>query len=279
MYIREYNHFVSDAKGKVIGGIHPYHEVLFVLVGELNLHWLGSVFKAKAPALFIFPPSSPHQIVQVSPFLECWFVELRPQDKDYVPGIDNLNTWNVAQSQNPLSLNENEDLCATLGSIQRAIVDDLPKKQGDTFLHIMMCDIQKLLLQVNYYAQKQRCPQELLSAEALPDKWSAQSYIYDQIRYMEDNYMQGITLDDLAKRSGYTPSYIIRLFKEMTTLTPLQYLFELRMDAATSYLQSTPMSVQEIAETVGFPNIHYFSRMFKKKFGESPTEWKRTHVL
>ncbi|XID92985.1 helix-turn-helix domain-containing protein [Paenibacillaceae bacterium WGS1546] len=278
MYIREYNHFISDRKGQVIGGIHPYHEVLYVFNGEFNIHWIGSVFRTKAPALFIFPPSSPHQIEQISSLLECWFVELRPQSTEYVPDLENLNIWNLAQSQNLGQPDDYIDMSATIHSIQQAILDDLPRNCDESFLHIMACDIQKLLLQVNYCAQKKRHPQERLTSHSLPDRWSAQSFIYSQIRHMEDNYMHDISLEEIAKRSGYTPSYIIRLFKEMTNLTPLQYLYELRMDAATSYLQSTPMSVQKIAETVGFPNIHYFSRMFKKKFGESPTEWKKSHT-
>lgn len=278
MYIREYNHIVSDRKGQITGGIHPYHEVLYVFNGEFNIHWVGSVFRTKAPALFVFPPSSPHQIEQISPLLECWFVELRPQDTEYVPDLENLNIWNLAQSQNPEHPDDYPEMSATLHSIQRTILEDLPRKDDDTFLHILACDVQKLLLMVNYYAQKKRRPQERLASHSLSDRWSAQNFIYSQIRHMEDNYMHGISLEDIAKRSGYTPSYIIRLFKEMTNLTPLQYLYELRMDAATCYLCSTTMSVQQIAETVGFPNIHYFSRMFKKKFGESPTEWKKSHA-
>lgn len=280
VYIREYDHFYSDCPKRMIGGgIHPYYEVLFISAGAFQLHWNGNAYKAEAPALFVFTPSSPHHIEQISPLLSCSYVEFRLQESEYIPNIDVIHAWNIAQTRQLLNQDGLDDITATLAAICESIEDNKPRKFGETFYRIMACDIQKLLLQVDYYVSPTISHKHLQPTTLLHDKWSAQSYIYDLIRHMEDNYMQDITLDDLAKKSGYTPSYIIRLFKEMTDLTPLQYLYELRMNAATSYLQSTRMSVQDIAESIGFPNIHYFSRMFKKKFGESPTEWKRTHTV
>lgn len=284
MFIREYAHIVSDHRDQIAkgGGIHPYHELLCVRSGEFIIHWNGNEYKAIAPALFLFPPSSPHLIEQLSPRLDCWFVEYRFHSPETAPSSEVIQAWNSSQTGNLLERNESfiADILTTIQSLHKSVMDDLPKKYGDMFLDMMSCDIQKLMLQIEYYvAAKILAKNQTYSYTVLHEKWSAQSYIYDLIRYMEDNYMHDITLDELAKKSGYTPSYIIRIFKEMTNLTPLQYLYELRMNAATSYLLCTHMSVQRIAETIGFPNIHYFSRMFKKKFGKSPTDWKKNQNI
>ena len=54
----------------------------------------------------------------------------------------------------------------------------------------------------------------------------------------------------------------------------MQYLNKLRLSAAISYLVNTEMGVQQIAEATGFNSIHYFSRLFKRKYGSSPQQWR-----
>ncbi|WP_162463368.1 helix-turn-helix transcriptional regulator [Paenibacillus psychroresistens] len=279
MFIREYNHYISDRPDKTSGGVHPYHEILYISSGEFIIHWIGNTYKAQGPALFIFSPSSPHHIEQVSQHLHSWFIELRLQEMDYIPSIELLHLWNTAQSSIHWDHNELSDIYLTLKAMDVSILNNLPEPTKATFFLSLTCDIQKLFLLINHFVTKSH---PKISSKTLSpflfDKWSSQSYIYDLIRHIEDNYQQDITLDELSKRSGYTPSYIIRLFKEMTDLTPLQYMYELRLNAATAYLLSTSMSIQEIAESTGFPTIHYFSRMFKKKFGQSPKAWKNAQL-
>ncbi|MCQ6562839.1 helix-turn-helix transcriptional regulator [Paenibacillus mendelii] len=278
MYIREYDHFTSAGPVRVSRSIHPYHELIFFSSGELNMHWIGNAYKAEAPALFVFTPSSPHHIDQISSLLACWFIEVRMQDTDFIPCIEMLHAWNLAQSELNWEQAELADIRLTLTSISRMVTDKLPNTNGEKANQILACDVQKLLLQIDQYMTACHSSIDPLRAHnTSSDKWTAQTYMYSLIRHMENNFAGDITLEDLSKRSGYTPSYIIRLFKEMTGLTPFQYLNELRMQAATSYLKSTGMNMREIAEAIGFPSIHYFSRMFKKKFGQSPTEWKKSH--
>jgi len=59
-------------------------------------------------------------------------------------------------------------------------------------------------------------------------------------------------------------------------MSPLGYLQELRMSAAKSLLLMTTMSIQEVTDAVGYQSIHYFSRLFKKKYGKSPTQWRKS---
>ncbi|MCD9020439.1 helix-turn-helix domain-containing protein [Cohnella silvisoli] len=279
MFIREYEKITSLRSKQIMGGgIHPYYELLYISEGAFKIQWIDSAFTASGPALFIVTPSSPHQIEQLSPVLDCWFVEFRLQHAEFVPSLDVLRIWNTSQSLMDWNADSLSDLRDTLQSLDKAICANLPRTSGDIFYRIMACDIQKLMLQIDHYATTTLTATKKAVLSPPSEKWSAHSHIYGLIRFMEDHYIQEITLDELAKRSGYTPSYIIRLFKEMTDSTPFQYLNELRMFAATSYLQSGEKSIQNIAESIGFPNIHYFSRMFKKKFGVSPTEWKKTHV-
>ena len=70
-------------------------------------------------------------------------------------------------------------------------------------------------------------------------------------------------------------SWFIRNFKEYTGTTPTQYILSLRISNAQSLLESTSYNVTEIANIVGYDNPLYFSRLFKKQCGVSPSEFRR----
>ena len=70
-------------------------------------------------------------------------------------------------------------------------------------------------------------------------------------------------------------SWFIRNFKEYTQMTPAQYILSLRMANAQTLLESTNYNVTEIADIIGYDNPLYFSRIFKKQSGMSPSEFRK----
>ncbi|MEF3308064.1 AraC family transcriptional regulator [Paenibacillus sp. GYB004] len=264
------------------GGIHPYHEVFYIHSGEVLVQWIGHTYHVHAPALFLLTPNSPHLFTRLSTQLHFWFVELEEEETDFVPGLETITRWNHMQSDPTQELSRWPLIVQTVQGLTTMIQTALTQKRPPVFERLLVCDIQKLLLLIEHGIRSEH-PAGMLPANGArqaghgdPAAKSVQyDAIYDLIRYMEGFYQTDITLALLAERSGLTASYIIRLFKERIGVTPIQYLLELRMHSATSYLQLTDMSVQDIAEASGFPSIHYFSRMFKQRFGVSPSDWKR----
>lgn len=95
------------------------------------------------------------------------------------------------------------------------------------------------------------------------------------VTYFHANYNHSISIDEYARSRGMSISWFIRNFKDYTDSTPTQYLLSLRISNAQSLLESTSYNVTEIAEIVGYDNPLYFSRLFKKQCGVSPTEFRR----
>ncbi|MCA1319464.1 helix-turn-helix domain-containing protein [Bacillus tianshenii] len=85
------------------------------------------------------------------------------------------------------------------------------------------------------------------------------------------NYRRNITIEELAELAGVTSNYVTVLFKEVLGVTPIQYLHQTRINTAWNLLQSTGMSVREVAEYLGYCDQSYFNRMFKKWMGMAPT--------
>lgn len=95
--------------------------------------------------------------------------------------------------------------------------------------------------------------------------------------YINKNYDRKFTLDELAKISGYSKSRFSYLFKQFTGYTPTEYQRNIRLNSSCDLLCSTQLSVEEVAFKCGYDDAIYFSKLFKKKYGVSPTQYKNVY--
>ncbi len=92
--------------------------------------------------------------------------------------------------------------------------------------------------------------------------------------YIMTHYQKDISLDDVSREVDISPYYFSKLFKEATGDNFIEYLTNLRIDKAKDLLDNTELSMKEICVQVGYANPNYFSRIFKKNVGVTPTEYK-----
>ena len=93
---------------------------------------------------------------------------------------------------------------------------------------------------------------------------------------IEADYMNGITVSEIAKLLNLERSYFSTIFKKSVGIPPQQYLNEFRLNKAAKLLIGQHFSVSEAAYATGYTDIVNFSRMFKKQFGMSPSEYKKS---
>lgn len=93
-------------------------------------------------------------------------------------------------------------------------------------------------------------------------------------KYIEENYMKDIGLEDIASAVGFDKSYIGRIFKKSEGKTIMNYVLEYRIEKANSLIKKG-MSVSEVSYAVGFNDPAYFSKCFKKVTGTSPSSKSR----
>jgi two-component system response regulator YesN len=94
------------------------------------------------------------------------------------------------------------------------------------------------------------------------------------IGYMKSHYAQNLTLNDAAGIANMSPSYLSTMFKRETGKSFIELLTEIRMEKATELLRQTDLPSYLIAEKVGYDNINYFGRTFKKEKGVSPSQYR-----
>lgn len=94
------------------------------------------------------------------------------------------------------------------------------------------------------------------------------------LEYIQNNYQESISLQDVADYTYVSIYYLSRMFKKEIGKNFVDYLNEYRMKKATHYLKDYELKTYEVAELVGISDPHYFSKLFKKYMGETPTEYR-----
>lgn len=81
---------------------------------------------------------------------------------------------------------------------------------------------------------------------------------------------------ELALRAGYSVDHFSRIFMKVMGLRPQNYIIQAKVERARQLLAESDLTVSAIAELVGFQEIFYFSRQFRQKTGQTPTEFRRS---
>jgi len=111
------------------------------------------------------------------------------------------------------------------------------------------------------------------------DKQIFSSEVIDKVcEYIRNNYYKDINLYQLARLSFLHPNYLCQLFKKNKSCTISQYLTNIRLKKAQEFLATTNKTIAEIAQAVGYKDANYFSRIFSKHLGMSPTQYRENNL-
>lgn len=95
-------------------------------------------------------------------------------------------------------------------------------------------------------------------------------------QYIDQHYAEPITAEDLASMSHCSKGHLFRAFKKCFRVSPLAYQQDLRFEAALRLLRFTSLRCYEIALRVGYGNVYYFHRQFKKRMGITPRQYRQS---
>lgn len=158
-------------------------------------------------------------------------------------------------------------------------------KNGETFLKtVKKMEIGRGLKKPTYKLDELRDLYGLISAllESSNRKYTPatkEQKVFPAIEYIAQNYNKHICNDELASVSGISTAYFRKLFREVTGMSPVNYIRYVKMRKAEEMLQSDYSSITDIAYSLGFNNVYEFSRDFKKYNGKSPMKYKKQYSL
>ena len=187
---------------------------------------------------------------------------IRPFDETYYQA-DGKNPWNYiwigfqASSSLPLELPDVISCPDALSIFQKMKNCESMEQGKSAYLAARLWDLFSLLLGKEPHT---------------PD------YVESALACIHGEYMNSITIEEIANRLNLDRSYLYTIFKRSTGLSPKEYLQQYRLNIAASLMTDKGINVSVAANSVGYENIFLFSKMFKRHFGMSPTEYIKSNT-
>lgn len=261
--------FLFTWKGKRIADEKNYHdhdypEMAYILSGTGRYRIDGEIFDVTEGDLLILNPGQKHQAL---------VMDADNPTTEFFVGFSDIHFQGFEPNTVPLP--DESPILHTTGELRQKLfklcasmeAENAVCKKGRYFM-LKAYLMQMLLLLV----REQTEPVELktgYSFESVNKK-----YVVEQIvNYFDDHYDQKISLDQIAENMYLSPFYISKIFKSETGDTPIRHLINIRLDKARELLeQGWGGSIQEVAAHVGYDDAYHFSKLFKKRYGVSPSQ-------
>ena len=103
----------------------------------------------------------------------------------------------------------------------------------------------------------------------------ADQYFGHAVEYIVQNYSHSLKVGELAAFIGIDRKYLYQIFKRNCSLSPEEYIIRFRMDKACELMGNKALSISAVAHSAGYGDALLFSKMFKKRFGVPPSEYRR----
>lgn len=162
-----------------------------------------------------------------------------------------------------------EDIIESVRRVLEEIKEELKQKAEQSELQTQMNRLIAL------------SPKERLAsigmAKPNPDAWKdnhTKAIMEKAKAYIEENFKESLTLEEVSKYVELSPFYFSKLFKEQFGLTFIDFITTVRMDFAMKEMADASKSLKEICYTIGYKDPNYFSRAFKKHTGRTPSEYR-----
>ena len=245
---------------------HEYIELSIVKKGHGTYYIGGKEYPIKAGDLIILNPGTYHRSMVTCPqdcTTEYYIAFSDINVKDAIPNTLPLPDGNFIIPMKDVMRQEVFKLCT-------AMAKEFQTCRPGRYFMLKAYLIQLILLLLR--DQKDTAQEQNGCIFESPNK----KYVVNQmIRYFNEHYHEKISLDQIARNMYLSTFYLSKIFKSETGDTPINYLIELRMEKARELMETSPgISIQNVAEMVGYDDAYHFSKLFKKHFGAAPSKYR-----
>ena len=243
--------------------ISGFCELIHIISGRVNVIMNRQRISAKSGDTVIIPSKTPHRDdFDISTGLEVFMINFSWScEEDY---FSRFSCSSLPKMSEPL-----KESIANL--VQHFRHEFINRDSHHTFIaRVHMAEIlMKILASL---AEKKK----LLHAGEIPRTdygKQRRTWILDRAReYLEKNYQNPVTLDEIAKELGVSPYHLSHIFSHESDFSLFEYLTSIRMKMAHKLLEEGRRSISEIAYETGFRNSNYFSKVFHRYFGLPPNQ-------
>lgn len=240
-----------------------HHEFLFVIEGSGSITINEKSYQIKKGMLFYITPNVLHSIEIDAQEPICFY----SVHFSYAYASFSDSKWAIKDGTEMLPLQFAQELrdFYQVDDIFKKLVESWNAKQpGYEFVTKTL--LQQLLIAIFQNTIKQN------------QNYSTSLKVEKIIEYMHQNINKKITLIELSDMVKLSPTYLSRIFKDITGYSVIEFFNKIKIDKAKELLIDGNKKIKEVAQAIGFTDEFYFSRVFKKIEGISPTEFYSKNV-
>jgi len=248
---------IKNIQGKVRTHWHEYYEIELILEGGGTYVVDGKGYDLKKGDLFLMTPASFHN-AYFKDGTRIVNIMFRPElcDKKYLYSLFSENSYIFTTLDD-----ETTELFRLITANIENCMNSQPKDEKYAFT-LLNCIIGKI---------SQITSKSYMSGETSP--------VQKAILYIQNNFRQQITLNEIAEVANYSPNYLSEQFHKFTGMTFKNYLNNLRFSYVEKLLLYTDLSVTEICFESGFNDYAHFMYAFKNKYHTSPNKYRKTYDI
>lgn len=250
---------------------HTYYEFTYLYECKGIYHIDDRRYKVKRGDIILFPPGCKHEeIIPEGDQFNIFVIGLEGFDFSSIPGFYHNFNMNIP------FLDTGDHVGAISACCEEIRKEILSAEVG--YRHIIKALIEKLLVLI-IRSKSNKSLSSSSERESLCIDYSDKKSIVDRTKqYIDFYYSSKISLEDIAHNIYLSPAYIIKIFKEVTGETPINYLIKVRINKAKELLSQEKVPLSEVAEMVGYEDIVHFSKLFKKYTGFSPKQFVKNKI-
>ena len=244
--------------------VHSFYEICYAFAGRGTFFINNHHHTVQAGDLFIAHPHRYHEIISSEESPLCIFFW------SYTLSVNKTKTDTSqlldAFIKSPDCISQQ---IAQIPAIFDLLIDEVARREAG-YIQSLEALTTKLLLET---------ARSITNISANTDlETDIQSMVVREvIQYLKDNYAQPIRVRDIATQVHMSERHVSRLFLQATHKTIKTYLTDLRLDKACNLLLKMNLPITEVAEQTGYPDMRYFSTLFRKQFGITPSAFRLQH--
>lgn len=248
---------------------HNYLEIGYCYDGTGSLILGNEEHRYVGGCFSVIPKKCPHTTNSDPDTVSSWeylFIDIEEAlDNAYQNNMRHIN-----QTVIPL-INARAYLCPEaekpkLGQKIRNVLDIMRRKEA-FYIEEATAEVTALLIHIARENKDNELSNEPPHIEVIP--------ISQSLDYISLHYMEPLKIEDIAANCHMSESHFRKIFSRYMSISPMDYVNLIRVQAACDYLKRTDDYIMDIANKCGFPTFSTFSRNFKKVTGVSPNEWRK----
>ena len=231
------------------------YQLLYIAAGQGHFFINGQERVVSAGNIIVYLPGQPQEYVYYKDDkTDVYWVHFTGSDVEKI-----IDYYNIRLSENIIYIGTSPDYQWLFGQIIQEM--QLCRPRFEELISLLLRNIFILI------------SRNLIGANRADN--SLENEVELAMHYFCENYREEINVEDYALSRGMSASNFYRVFKQISGSTPLQFILKLRLSNAQNLLENSNLSIAEIASAVGYENPLYFSRIFHKHIGVSPSEYRK----